>query len=49
MMQVVLHHFPAAEVEYRYKCRNKGVDLRPYVDEIRDEIAGLCRLRFQEQ
>ncbi|MQR02053.1 nicotinate phosphoribosyltransferase [Glaciimonas soli] len=49
MMQVVLHHFPAAEVEYRYKCRNPGIDLTPYVDEIRDEIAGLCRLRFSEQ
>ncbi|PUA16562.1 nicotinate phosphoribosyltransferase [Glaciimonas sp. PCH181] len=48
MMQVVLHHFPAAQVEYRYKCRNKGIDLTPYVDEIRDEIAGLCRLRFQD-
>ena len=32
MMQVVLHHFPAAQVEYRYKCRTKGVDLRPYMD-----------------
>lgn len=49
MMQVVLHHFPAADVEYRYKCRNEGIDLTPYVDEIRDEIAGLCRLRFQEE
>ena len=25
MMQVVLHHFPAAQVEYRYKCRTPGV------------------------
>ncbi|MGS0742873.1 nicotinate phosphoribosyltransferase [Glaciimonas sp. GG7] len=49
MMQVVLHHFPAAQVEYRYKCRNSGIDLTPYVDEIRDEIAGLCRLRFQDE
>ena len=29
MMQVVLHHFPEAQVEYRFKCRNRGVDLRP--------------------
>jgi nicotinate phosphoribosyltransferase len=49
MMQVVLHHFPAAQVAYRYKCRNQGIDLTPYVDEIRDEIAGLCRLHLQEQ
>jgi nicotinate phosphoribosyltransferase len=48
MMQVVLHHFPAAQVEYRYKCRNTGVDLRPYLDEIRAEIHDLCQLRFSE-
>jgi nicotinate phosphoribosyltransferase len=46
MMQVVLHHFPAAQVEYRFKCRNGSVDLQPYIGEIRREIAGLCRLRF---
>jgi nicotinate phosphoribosyltransferase len=46
MMQVVLHHFPAAQVEYRFKCRNVGVDLTPCVDEIRDEVAKLCQLRF---
>ncbi|MGO4158517.1 nicotinate phosphoribosyltransferase [Cupriavidus sp. YAF13] len=46
MMQVVLHHFPAAQVEYRFKCRNAGVDLTPYVDEIREEVAQLCQVRF---
>jgi len=46
MMQVVLHHFPAAQVEYRFKCRNRGVDLRPYVDDIRAGVRDLCRLRF---
>lgn len=46
MMQVVLHQYPAAQVEYRFKCRNPGIDLVPYIEEIRDEIAGLCRLRF---
>lgn len=45
-MQVVLHHFPAAQVEYRYKCRTPGVNLRPYMDEIREEIHALCQLRF---
>jgi len=48
MMQVVLHHFPGAQVEYRFKCRNKGVDLTPYVDEIREQIEALCTLRFEE-
>ena len=49
MMQVVLHHFPGAQVEYKFKCRNEGVDLRPYVDLIRDEINQLCTLRFRER
>jgi len=48
MMQVVLHHFPAAQVEYRYKCRNAGVDLVPCLDEIRAEIHALCQLRFTQ-
>jgi nicotinate phosphoribosyltransferase len=47
MMQVVLHQFPGAEVEYRFKCRNKA-NLAPYVSEIREEIRGLCSLQFQD-
>lgn len=46
MMQVVLHHYPAAQVEYKFKCRNPGIDLVPYIDEIRHELEGLCTLRF---
>jgi nicotinate phosphoribosyltransferase len=46
MMQVVLHHFPGAQVEYRFKCRSEGTNLRPYVDEIRDEVRALCGVRF---
>ena len=49
MMQVVLHHFPGAQVEYRFKCRNEGIDLVPYIDEIREEIQHLCTLRFRER
>lgn len=48
MMQVVLHQFPGAQVEYRFKCRNPGVQLAPYVSEIRDEIRALCSLQFQD-
>jgi len=48
MMQVVLHHFPGAQVEYRFKCRNPGIDLTPYVDAIREGIRGLCSLRFTD-
>ena len=49
MMQVVLHHFPGAQVEYRFRCRTDGVDLRPYIEEIRKEVAALYRLRFREE
>jgi nicotinate phosphoribosyltransferase len=48
MMQVVLHHFPGAQVEYAFTCRNPGVDLRPDLDRIREEIANLCAVRFSE-
>jgi nicotinate phosphoribosyltransferase len=49
MMQVVLHHFPAAQVEYRFKCRTPGVDLTPYLSQIEREIIGLCTLRFTHE
>ena len=48
MMQVVLHHFPGAQVEYRFKCRSKGIDLQPYIEEIRSEIHDLCQIKFSE-
>ncbi len=49
MMQVVLHHFPGAQVEYKFKCRSEGVDFRPHLDEIREEVAALCSLRFRDE
>ena len=48
MMQVVLHQFPGAQVEYKFKCRNPGVQLAPFVEEIRSEIRSLCSLSFKE-
>ena len=48
MMQVVLHQFPGAQVEYKFKCRNPGVQLAPFVAEIRAEIRSLCSLQFQD-
>lgn len=48
MMQVVLHQFPGAQVEYKFKCRNPGVQLAPFANEIRDEIRSLCSLQFQD-
>ena len=52
MMQVVLHQFPGAQVEYTFKCRNDGspgvLPLAPFASEIREEIRSLCKLRFQD-
>lgn len=48
MMQVVLHQFPGAQVEYKFKCRNAGMLLAPYAAEIREEIRSLCNLKFSE-
>ena len=48
MMQVVLHHFPGARVEYRFKCRNPGVDLARFASEIREEVRALCSLQFRD-
>jgi len=48
MMQVVLHQFPGAQVEYKFKCRNPGVNLAQFADEIRDEIRSLCQITFKE-
>ena len=53
MMQAVLHQFPGAQVEYRFKCRNAmatpkadapGFELAPFADEIREEIRLLLSL-----
>jgi nicotinate phosphoribosyltransferase len=49
MMQVVLHQFPGAQVEYHFKCRNPGVNLAAHADDIRQEIRALCSLRFQDE
>jgi nicotinate phosphoribosyltransferase len=48
MMQVVLHHFPGAMVEYRFKCRNPGVNLAQFAGQIRDEVRSLCSLQFRD-
>jgi len=48
MMQVVLHHFPGAQVEYKFRCRTPGVDLRPHLEEMKAEFENLCVLRFRE-
>ncbi|MCW5623953.1 MAG: nicotinate phosphoribosyltransferase [Burkholderiales bacterium] len=46
MMQVVLHQFPGAQVEYRFKCRSRFADLAPLLPQIQAEVEHLCSLRF---
>ncbi len=48
MMQAVLHQFPGAHVEYRFKCRNEGFALARIADAVNDELDALCMLRFSE-
>ena len=49
MMQVVLHHFPGAQVEYRFKCRTEGVDLRARPAARSSARSASCaRLRFRD-
>lgn len=47
MMQVVLHHFPGAEVEYRFRCRTPGVALAPLLPQIDEQLDALCSLQFR--
>jgi nicotinate phosphoribosyltransferase len=49
MMQVVWSRFPQTDVEYAFKCRSTGVDLRPFAAEIQQGIEALCVLRFTEE
>ena len=43
MMQVVLHHFPGAQVEYKFRCRTPGVNLSAHLDESIERL-GVTRL-----
>ena len=48
MQQWVRHNAPRLKVEYDFKCRNAGVDLSPYADEIREEIDHYTTLSLTE-
>lgn len=41
MQQAILHNYPNIDVKYRFACRSKGVDLRPFRQEIQEEINAL--------
>jgi len=47
MMQAVLHNYPGATVEYKFKCRTEGIDFNLYVEQIRRAIIELSFLKFQ--
>jgi len=46
MMQAVLHQYPGAMVQYRFKCRTPGIDLAQWLTPISEQIDHLCRLQF---
>jgi len=48
MMKVVWKKFPTAHVKFKFKCRNDGIDFRPFIDRINEEIDNLCKLRFKK-
>lgn len=53
MMQAVLHNYPSAIVEYKFKCRNgsgfpKQGDKFKFIYDLKTQIDNLCSLRFQE-
>mgnify|MGYP002536656729 CR=1 FL=1 len=48
MMQCLLHQFPAAQAEYKFKCRNPGTDLQAVIGPINEEIDHLCALHFRK-
>ncbi|MFH7566417.1 nicotinate phosphoribosyltransferase [Oceanimonas smirnovii] len=48
MMQAVLHQHPAAEVEYRFRCRTPNVDFSACFNDISREIDHLCTLQLSD-
>jgi len=45
-MQFAFHQYPHANVKYEFKCRNKGIDFRPHLKRIEQEIEAFRQLRF---
>lgn len=46
--QAALHNYPDIHVRYRFACRSKGIDLRPFRNEIQDEINALEGITFND-
>ncbi len=49
MLQVFFREFPDATAKYRFKCRNEGVNLLEFKEEICEEIEFLCDLHFTDE
>lgn len=50
MLRVYFHHFPNADAEFVFKCRNENIVFTDkMVDQIREEIDHLCTLRFTSE
>lgn len=51
MMQLTLHQFPSAIVEYQFRCRNPDnemIDLTQIAEQLEAEIHDLCQLKFTQ-
>lgn len=48
MGNVVFHRYPTAEVDYKFVCRNKDVNLLPYLEDIQEEIKSLETLSLTD-
>ncbi|MGV3001365.1 nicotinate phosphoribosyltransferase [Vibrio sp.] len=48
MQQAAFHQYPDVEVVAEFHCRSQE-DLRPYFDEVLQQIDHLCQLRFQPE
>ncbi len=48
MQQANLHQYPGATARYRFKLRNNDVDLTPITAEVREQLAMVTELRFQD-
>jgi len=48
-MQAVFHQFPTTHVKFKFKCRNKGINLAEHINEIKQEIYELENLKLTDK
>jgi len=46
MMSIAYHRFPLMKVKYKFVCRNKDIDLVPFINSIRTDIRNMCCFSF---